>query len=497
MSAVQLMTGSGGWPMTMFLTPDLRAVLRRHLLPAGRPLGAPRHDAAHPRGGAHLPRTARRRDGAGGADHARGRRHDRRPARGGGGASHAWRSVGRARASTYARVGRSRPRGSTWPRSTRSGAASAARRSFRRARGSRLLLRYHRRTGDPDVPVAVRTTLDRMALGGLYDQVGGGFARYSTDDRWLVPHFEKMLYDNALLVSTYAEALRALGDDAAGTWRRVIAETLEFAERELSDPAGGFYSSLDADSEGVEGKFYVWTLDDVREALGEDDAAFFAEAYAFEPHGNWEHGLNIPWRPQGPATPEEEARLKPAARPPAGRPRHAHPPRHGRQGAGGLERAHDLRALPRGAGAGRAALRGARRALRRLPAEGDDDRRPPAAQLAARPRAPGRLQRGLRVRGRRARRPVRDDLRSALARGRHGPGRHRPQALPRRGAGGLLPHRRRCRDAAAPAAQRLRRRHALGQLRAGRNTAAPGARCAVAPTSARRPSARWPRSPGA
>ncbi|HKL08149.1 MAG TPA: hypothetical protein VJ896_05195, partial [Bacteroidales bacterium] len=131
-------------------------------------------------------------------------------------------------------------------------------------------------------------TLEKMAKGGIYDQLGGGFSRYSVDRNWLVPHFEKMLYDNAQLVSLYSEAYR-LNPDAE--YKKVVYETLAFVERELTAPEGGFYSSLDADSEGVEGKYYVWHKDEV-ESLLEEDAEIFCEYYDITTEGNWE-GKNI------------------------------------------------------------------------------------------------------------------------------------------------------------------------------------------------------------
>jgi uncharacterized protein YyaL (SSP411 family) len=131
-------------------------------------------------------------------------------------------------------------------------------------------------------------TLWQMASGGMYDQVGGGFARYSVDERWLVPHFEKMLYDNALLARAYLHGWQVTGEDL---FREVACETLDWALREMRAPEGGFYSALDADSEGVEGKFYVWTLDQLREALGEL-AGEAIEYFGADEPGNFE-GANI------------------------------------------------------------------------------------------------------------------------------------------------------------------------------------------------------------
>jgi len=131
-------------------------------------------------------------------------------------------------------------------------------------------------------------TLTMMAHGGIYDHLGGGFARYSTDEKWLVPHFEKMLYDNALLSRVYLHTWRLTGKPL---YRRVAEETLEFVMREMRHEAGGFYSSYDADSEGEEGKFYVWKAAEIREALG-DDADLFMRVYGVSEGGNWE-GTNI------------------------------------------------------------------------------------------------------------------------------------------------------------------------------------------------------------
>jgi uncharacterized protein len=135
----------------------------------------------------------------------------------------------------------------------------------------------------------VRLTLDKMAAGGIYDQVGGGFHRYATDAHWLVPHFEKMLYDNALLAPVYLHAWQITG---GGRYRRVCEEILDYVVREMTDPAGGFYSTQDADSGGEEGRFYVWTPAELLEALGDADAAIVGDLWGVSDRGNFE-GRNI------------------------------------------------------------------------------------------------------------------------------------------------------------------------------------------------------------
>jgi uncharacterized protein YyaL (SSP411 family) len=158
-----------------------------------------------------------------------------------------------------------------------------------------LLLREHLRTGD-DLPMLMLSrTLDAMAIGGIYDHLGGGFARYATDATWLVPHFEKMLYDNAQLARVYLHAWQVTGETG---YARVAAETLDFMAHELRNPAdGAFASSLDADTDGVEGATYTWEAAEVRALLG-DDAALFEAAYGVIPAGNWE-GRTILNRTQG------------------------------------------------------------------------------------------------------------------------------------------------------------------------------------------------------
>ncbi len=150
------------------------------------------------------------------------------------------------------------------------------------------LLRYYLRSGDNQSLFMVERTLERMAKGGIFDHLRGGFARYSTDNTWLVPHFEKMLYDNALLARVYLHAWKVTGRPL---FRRVVEDTLDWLLAEMQDEGGGFYSSLDADSEGVEGKYYVWSASEIQDVLG-DDADLFMQLYGVTQGGNWE-GANI------------------------------------------------------------------------------------------------------------------------------------------------------------------------------------------------------------
>ncbi len=153
-----------------------------------------------------------------------------------------------------------------------------------------FLLAYHYFTKNKESLNAVEVTLNNIANGGIYDQVGGGFSRYATDVKWHVPHFEKMLYDNAQLVSLYSHAFQVI---ESPLYKKVVYETLEFVNRELTSPEGGFYSSLDADSEGEEGKFYVWSEKEIEEIL-KDDAAFYFDYFGITNEGNWEENKNIP-----------------------------------------------------------------------------------------------------------------------------------------------------------------------------------------------------------
>jgi uncharacterized protein len=171
----------------------------------------------------------------------------------------------------------------------------------------RFLLQYHYYTGKPEALDQALLSLDKMLYGGINDQLGGGFARYSTDSQWLAPHFEKMLYDNALLITALSEAFQMTGKSI---YSKAIGETLEFVQRELMSPNGGFYAALDADSEGEEGKFYIWEKNEISELLGKDSDAFCAY-YDVSEKGNWE-GKNIlrVKHPETTITPEKELEWK-------------------------------------------------------------------------------------------------------------------------------------------------------------------------------------------
>jgi uncharacterized protein YyaL (SSP411 family) len=183
-----------------------------------------------------------------------------------------------------------------------------------------FLLRYHRRTGNAEALRMAVVSLDRMARGGLCDQIGGGFHRYSVDAQWLVPHFEKMLYDNALLARTYLEAAQAIaplapssalpdgGAVPAAFFRQVARDTLDWTLREMLLPEGAFASSLDADSEGEEGRFYVWTLEEIENAVGRSEAMFVAGTFGATRDGNFEGGRNVLSLPAGLAALAREQR---------------------------------------------------------------------------------------------------------------------------------------------------------------------------------------------
>jgi len=273
MDAVQAMTGSGGWPMTVFLTPEGRPFFAGTYFPAEERHGIP----SFRRVLTALAETWKER---------------REEVEGQG-----WRV-----AQGIGRIGALRASADPLGEELLEGAFDLMKRAFDPEWGGfggapkfpqpmtlEFLLRCHLR-GYEGALEMVKLTLDRMAGGGVYDQIGGGFHRYSTDDRWLVPHFEKMLYDNAQLARLYVHAWLVTGDER---YRRVAEETLDYLLREMRHPEGGFFSSQDADSEGVEGAFFAWSWDEMVELVGEDGARWFGTS----PRGNWEPNRNVLWVP--------------------------------------------------------------------------------------------------------------------------------------------------------------------------------------------------------
>jgi len=164
--------------------------------------------------------------------------------------------------------------------------------------GYQFLLHYNFLNPNLEALEAVTLTLDKMANGGIYDQIGGGFSRYATDELWNIPHFEKMLYDNSQLVSLYTAAYKHTKNE---NYKTIIAETLDFIQRELTSVDGGFYASLDADSEGEEGKYYIWSQQELQQILG-DDAELILDYYNIETNGNWENGINILFKTEADTT---------------------------------------------------------------------------------------------------------------------------------------------------------------------------------------------------
>jgi uncharacterized protein len=305
MDAVQAMTGHGGWPLTAFLTPDGKPFyagtyfpdVDRHGMPAFRKVLTAiadtwrnRRDEVEEQSGRVVDAIARASSigGSGetltdellsGASRALRAAFDTR-----------WGGFGGAPKFPQPMVldfllRRHLRGGEGAPKRERDGASVVAPRAM----------------GDPDALDMVGITLDRMAAGGMHDQLGGGFHRYSTDAHWLVPHFEKMLYDNALLARLYTRAWLVTDQES---YRRVAASTCEYLLREMRHPDGGFFSSQDADSEGVEGKFFVWTWDELVGVGGEAVATTFGAT----PSGNWE-GTNVLWLPRPVAAVAQELEI--------------------------------------------------------------------------------------------------------------------------------------------------------------------------------------------
>jgi uncharacterized protein YyaL (SSP411 family) len=269
MAFTQRTTGGGGWPMSVWLTPDGTPFYAGTYFPASQLMklldaiiDAWQHD---------------RDQILAGADNTRG-------------FFEAW-SAGME------------PAEGVPPRESLEQTAELLARHFDRARGGisgggtnkfppsmamDLLLRVHRTTGNADLLEAVELTLDHMARGGIYDHIGGGICRYSTDREWLVPHFEKMLYDQAMVASIYLDAYQVTRDPR---YAAVAADIFDYVITDLQSPEGGFYSSRDADSEGLEGAFYIWTVEQIHELLGPEDGPLFCAYFDATPSGNWHERL--------------------------------------------------------------------------------------------------------------------------------------------------------------------------------------------------------------
>jgi len=274
MTVCQALTGQGGWPLSVFLTPERRPFFAGTYFPKHPAMGRPGFLQV-------LSELARR-----------------------------WQSPERARmiqaAEEITRAITPRPQPGRLDEPTLRAAVSQLAQSFDQRYGGFgeapkfptphqyyfLLRRYHH-TGEAGLLAMVEKSLGAMRDGGIFDQVGYGFHRYSVDPKWLVPHFEKMLYDQALLTMAYLEAFQATGK---ARYARTAGQVLEYVLRDMRDPAGGFYSAEDADSQGGEGRFYVWTPAQVAEVLGPAPAKLFNEFYGITGAGNFEHGLSIPHR---------------------------------------------------------------------------------------------------------------------------------------------------------------------------------------------------------
>jgi uncharacterized protein len=294
MNAVQIMTGRGGWPMSVFLTPELKPFYGGTYWPPTAKMGMPgfeqiltavvdawknRREAAlqqaeemtgylqnieeqgdEPAASSQLVALQKGTDSEAGVPREKAKQL----------LENAMRTLSRA---FDARNG---------------GFGSAPK--FPHSMDLQLLLRLWKRQPRDEVLRMVTHTLDKMAAGGIYDHLAGGFARYSVDERWLVPHFEKMLYDNALLASAYLDAFQATGNEE---YSRLVNEICRYECSYMQDAAGGFHSTEDADSEGEEGKFYVWTPGEIKQVLGEEAGERFCYVYDVSDAGNFEHGTSI------------------------------------------------------------------------------------------------------------------------------------------------------------------------------------------------------------
>ncbi len=275
MTAVQMLTGSGGWPLSVFLTPDLKPFYGGTYFPPEDKYGRPgfktvlteiakawKNDKKNIESSANSLTTALK-------NIAKVKKVEEEAVTG--------LSFKKAADDLTASFD------SKW-----GGFGGAPK--FPPSGKLLFLLRQYKNTGDKLLLNMVTTTLDKMSVGGMYDKIGGGFHRYSVDNKWLVPHFEKMLYDNALLSVVYVDAFQVTHNSE---YKKVVNETLNYVEREMTSLNGGFYSSQDADSEGEEGLYYIWTSDQTEKVLGKRDAKIFNKVFGITKKGNFE-GKNIP-----------------------------------------------------------------------------------------------------------------------------------------------------------------------------------------------------------
>jgi uncharacterized protein YyaL (SSP411 family) len=293
MTATQAMTGQGGWPMTVFMTPDAepfftgtyypRDYFRQLVLNISQAWRDQRDDVT---GRARHVATVLAENAAATAAALRGQH-----------GQHGELDAMFRQAADVAMRGLSQDYDAA-----RGGFGAAPK--FPPSMVLEFLLRHHERTGSENALQLAEGTCEAMARGGMYDQLGGGFARYSVDADWVIPHFEKMLYDNALLARVFAHLWRRTGSALA---RRVAEQTCDWMLRELRTAEGGLAASLDADSEGEEGKFYVWTPAQLAEVLGPEDAEFAAEAFHVTQAGTFEHGTSVL---QLRSDPEDASRLR-------------------------------------------------------------------------------------------------------------------------------------------------------------------------------------------
>ncbi len=270
MEAVQLMTGQGGWPLNVFLTPELKPFFGGTYWPAEARQGMPSWPQVLQSVALAWQNDRRRVEQS--ADRLLETVRQALDLTGSAQSSGTPEVLDEAFRTVRSQVD-----------SVNGGFGTAPK--FPQPPTLAFVLRTYKRTADSAALDILTLTLDRMAQGGIYDQVGGGFHRYSVDATWTVPHFEKMLYDNALLARVYLEGWQATG---APHWRRVVEETLDYVIRDLSSPEGGFYSAEDADSEGEEGRFYLWSAEEVASVLDADDAKIFSLRFGVRRAGNFE-----------------------------------------------------------------------------------------------------------------------------------------------------------------------------------------------------------------